>query len=307
MSVLGARLANILLFLAATWLAADVVTEVAASMLIPQTAQSRARVAAPPASSQSWSQRQAILDRNLFGAQVLSDEIITEEIEPDEDLQETRLPLKLLGTVSSTDQIVASAAIENSRKRTHEVVKVGDRLADFPEVVVFRIDRGRVVLQNGASREELTMNEDLLASAPKVNTPKPAPRPSRRATPKRERGKKSAKDRLKDLADQAGVTGAAALFSQARVLPKYKDGQMVGIEISQIEADSFYEQVGLEEGDMLTNINGITIDTPAATQKLLEAFTSEAPLVAEVTGPGGAPRTINISPETIQKFMTEAN
>ena len=58
---------------------------------------------------------------------------------------------------------------------------------------------------------------------------------------------------------------------------------------------------------MLTNINGITIDTPAASQKLLEAFTSQAPIVAEVTGPGGAPRTINISPETIQKFMTEAN
>ena len=44
-----------------------------------------------------------------------------------------------------------------------------------------------------------------------------------------------------------------------------------------------------------------------ASQKLLEAFTSQAPIVAEVTGPGGAPRTINISPETIQKFMTEAN
>ena len=58
---------------------------------------------------------------------------------------------------------------------------------------------------------------------------------------------------------------------------------------------------------MLTNINGITIDTPAASQKLLEAFTNQAPIVAEVTGPGGSPRTINISPETIQKFMTEAN
>lgn len=82
---------------------------------------------------------------------------------------------------------------------------------------------------------------------------------------------------------------------------------MVGIEISQIEADSFYEEVGLAEGDMLTNINGITIDTPAASQKLLEAFTSQTPILAEVTGPSGESRTINISPETIEKFMTEAN
>jgi len=306
MSIVGFRLANLALFLAATWLAADVVTEVAASILIPPTALSRTEIVAPPQSSQSWSQRQAILDRNLFGAQVLADEVV-EEVEPDEELQETRLPLKLLGTVSSSDQVVASAAIENSRKRSHEVVKVGDHLADFKDVVVFRIDRGRVVLQNGDSREELTMSEDILARAPVAAPLKRKPRAARRKASDRAQSKKSARDRLKDLADQSGISGAAALFSQARVLPKYKDGEMVGIEISQIEADSFYEEVGLAEGDMLTNINGITIDTPAASQKLLEAFTNQNPILAEVTGPSGQIRTINIPPETIEKYMSEAN
>ncbi len=306
MSIVGVRLANLMLFLAATWLAADVVTEVTASILIPPAAPSRAEIVAAPQSSQSWSQRQAILDRNLFGAQVLADEV-PEEVELDEDLQETRLPLKLLGTVSSSDQVVASAAIENSRKRSHEVVRVGDHLTDFTDVVVFRIDRGRVVLQNGDSREELTMSEDMLARAPAAAPLKRKPRAARRKIADRGKSKKSAKDRLKDLADQSGISGAAALFSQARVLPKYKDGQMVGIEISQIEADSFYEEVGLAEGDMLTNINGITIDTPAASQKLLEAFTSQTPILAEVTGPSGEIRTLNIPPETIEKYISEAN
>ena len=306
MSIVGVRLANLMLFLATTWLAADVVTEVTASILIPPTAPSRAEIVATPQSSQSWSQRQAILDRNLFGAQVLADEL-PEEVELDEDLQETRLPLKLLGTVSSNDQVVASAAIENSRKRSHEVVKVGDHLTDFSDVVVFRIDRGRVVLQNGDSREELTMSEDLLARAPAAPPLKRKPRTARRKLADRGKSKKSAKDRLKDLADQSGISGAAALFSQARVLPKYKDGEMVGIEISQIEANSFYEEVGLAEGDMLTNINGITIDTPAASQKLLEAFTSQNPILAEVTGPSGEIRTLNIPPETIEKYISEAN
>ena len=82
---------------------------------------------------------------------------------------------------------------------------------------------------------------------------------------------------------------------------------MVGIEISQIEANSFYEEVGLAEGDMLTNINGITIDTPSASQKLLEAFTTQTPILAEVTGPSGQIRTINIPPETIEKYISEAN
>ena len=61
-----------------------------------------------------------ILDRNLFGAQVVSEDVIPEP-EPDEELQRTRLPLRLLGTVSSDDQVVASAAIENTQDRLHQV------------------------------------------------------------------------------------------------------------------------------------------------------------------------------------------
>ncbi|MFP8875179.1 MAG: type II secretion system protein N, partial [Myxococcota bacterium] len=137
MSVIGKRIANLVLFVAACWLAADVIQEVGAAILIPPPVSSLTRVEAPPPTSQPWSRRQAILDRNLFGAQVISDGASPEpDPDPEEDLQETRLPLKLLGTVSSHDQVVATAAIENTRKRSHEVVKVGDRLVDFPDVVV---------------------------------------------------------------------------------------------------------------------------------------------------------------------------
>ena len=303
MSVLGIRLANMALFLMATWLTADVVTDVAASILIPTAASSQARSAPPPATTQPWSTRQAILDRNLFGAQVMGDDLLVEE-EPDEELQETKLPLKLLGTIASNDQVVASAAIENSRKRTHEVVKVGDRLMDFKEVVVSRIDRGRVVLQNGANREELKMGEELMAQA-KVKASKPKPRPSRRRASK-QKSNETVQDRLKSLADNSGISGAAALLSQARVLPKYEDGKMVGIELSQIESNSLYQKVGLQDGDMLTSVNGVTIDNPAASQELLKALTESPALVAEVLTPNGEGKVITIPQEQLAELMQGA-
>jgi len=301
MSVIGIRLANLVLFVTACWLTADVVQEVGASVLIPAPASALTRAETPSPSSQPWSRRQAILDRNLFGAQVIADEAPPElEPEPDEDLQETRLPLKLLGTVSSEDQVVATAAIENTRKRSHEVVKVGNQLVDFPLVTVTRIDRGRVVLQTGTSREELTMDDDLLARAPTPPTPKP--RPSRR-TASRRTAEVDVRDRLEELAGGAGPLGAAAIFSQARILPKYKDGEMVGIELSQIEADSFYEKVGLKDGDLLTSVNGITIDSPSASRDLLQAFSTAEELVAEVMRPDGSTEEIKVDSAQFTSFI----
>lgn len=302
MSILGSRLANLVLFLSACWLGAGVINEVASSILIPPPTAPTTRVETPQPSSRPWSERQAILDRNLFGAQVVK-EIAVQEPEPDEDLQETRLPLKLLGTIASADQVVASAAIENTQKRSHDIVKVGDRLTHYSDVVVSRIDRARVVLQNGASREELTMDEELLAKAP--SPPKPAPGSNRRRPPRRP-PEDSVQARLKELTNEAGPLSATELFSQARVLPKYKDGKMVGIELSQIEADSFYEKVGLKDGDLITSLNGVSIDNPSASRELLAAFSTADELVAEVMGPGGEPRQIVVDPEQLNSIMQGA-
>ena len=70
--------------------------------------------------------------KEASGAQVVTDEVLAEP-EPEEDLQRTRLPLRLLGTVASDDQVVASAAIENTQDRLHQVVRVGHTLTTFPQ------------------------------------------------------------------------------------------------------------------------------------------------------------------------------
>ena len=51
----------------------------------------------------------------------------------------------------------------------------------------------------------------------------------------------------------------AALFSQARILPKYENGQMVGVQVNAIKAGSLFQQIGLQDGDTITEFNGIQV------------------------------------------------
>ena len=290
MATIGLRLANAVLFVLSCSVAADVISDVGAAMLAPETlaAAPPARVEAP--SRRRWDERQAILDRNLFGAQVVSTEVAVAP-EPVEDLQETKLPLKLLGTIASEDQRVASAAIENNSNRQHEVVKVGDALTSHTSVTVDRIDRGRVVLRNGARLEELTLDEDVAA---RISRQPPKRQPTRTSRRQARRARStSVQDRLEQLADDGGPRSPAAIFSQARILPKYEDGAMVGIELSKIKDDSFYQKVGLEDGDVIMSVNGIPIDNPSASTELLGALTNAEELVAQVRKQDGTVVELN--------------
>ena len=68
---------------------------------------------------------------------------------------------------------------------------------------------------------------------------------------------------------------------------------MVGIQLSKIEADSFYERVGLQDGDVVKELNGIQINSPSASKELLEAFARAEELKATVIGPDGTERQIS--------------
>ncbi|MCS5636052.1 MAG: hypothetical protein NZ990_06010 [Myxococcota bacterium] len=301
MSILGIRFANMLLFVLSCFLAADIINRVAAFRLIPDE-RPATEVAAPgPEARLPWSKRQLILERNLFGAQVVADAVAVVEVDPEEDLQKTKLPLRLLGTVASDDQVVASAAIENTTDRVHQVVRVGYTLEKFSDVVVARIDRGRVVLQNGKQREELLLDDD--GRTPSVTrSQRPARRTSRRRTPPQP--SPSPQQRLEELVQSQGSRSSASVFSDARILPKYASGKMMGVELSQIKSDSLFEKIGLKNGDVVTSINGMLINDPSAQKELLLAFTSAEELVAEVTAANGTTRQIRADAAMLGNMMS---
>ncbi len=244
-----------------------------------------------------WSQREVILTRNLFQVSTLLPEVplAPEPGDEDEELEATRLPLKLLGTVASSDPRTSWAAVEDTTRRERQVVRAQDRLLD--QATVVRIERRRIVLENAGKREELALDAEGASLAQPLRTAAPA-----RARPAvadvadlRERVQRLAEDRFQVQRDDVEevMRNPAELFSQARILPKYEEGEMVGVQLNSIQPGSLFENIGIQDGDVITEVNGIVISSPQDSAALLRELTQSDQFEVEVLGADGSPRRLS--------------
>jgi type II secretion system protein C len=277
MGRLGIRIANALLASLCLFQIAGVVTTINEDSLVPAIAAYDSREQTVPQESQTWADREPILDRNLFAAQIVAAPPEPEP-EPEEELEETKLPLVLLGTLLSDVPEKSTAAISERGAGDPELLYEGDRLERHPKVAVIAIERGRVILRNGTKREELLLTEATGASTRPTPT-RTSSRTSRRRTTRQTTSRtatsnpSSIAQQLKDL--QIGGTdlaGAQDLFNQARITPKWTDGEMAGMEVRDIIPGSLYEKIGLADGDVIQSFNGIELDSTAAGAEVLAQF-----------------------------------
>jgi type II secretion system protein C len=284
MGRLGIRMVNTALFVLCSYLAASVFNEISAELLTPPPSAARPPTSRESLSRPDWNDRKAILDRNLFRAQVTGEQL--PPVDSEEKLAETKLPLRLLGTAASPDPSLSSAAIEDLSSHKHEVVRIGDRLESHARVEVAGIERRRVILQNGDRREELVLEDEQPGARPRAH------QTARRAPPQRERPRTRLSQRLEELRDRAtgqdtGGRSPSSLFSEARILPKYENGEMVGIQLNAIKPGSVYEKFGFRDGDVITELNGIRVDNPGASAQLLRELSEADEFVFEKKNASG--------------------
>jgi general secretion pathway protein C len=286
------------LLVLACWIAAGIVAEVAGALLAPPTSAPAVTPAVAPDREKTWSDREVILTRNLFNVSTLAPEA-TVHVEESETYEKTRLPVKLLGTAASGDPSHSWAAVEDQESRGHLVVRVGDQLLGRAEVL--RIERRRLVLQNGDRREELALEEqpDGGAKVSRASPKRPTPRRRPRATRGRSDGAQAEVERLDenryavkraDVDDLA--SNPAGLFSQARILPKYEDGGMVGVQLNAIKSGSLFERIGIQNGDVITQLNGIEVTGPETSQEMLKELTEAQEFNLTVMGSDGGTREL---------------
>lgn len=257
---------------------ANLITQIGAETLEPvPTDTGAARIERP--AHEIAAAPSAILERNLFGAQLSGE---AQAIVPsDEPVAATKLPLKLLGTAAANDERRSRAAILDEKSQKHLVVGVGDALEGHARVSVRAIERTRVILDNAGRPEELLLREDdpsLLAGRKA-----PARRGARRAAA-RPATDAALDQRLKTLNGPDGQ-GISQILSSARIVPQYFEGQMQGMRVDSIKADSVFQKVGLQNGDVITEVNGIVIDRVEATSAIFDEFaTAEQIDIAALRG-----------------------
>jgi general secretion pathway protein C len=284
--------ANGVLFVLGCFLAADTANEVIAAALLPAAPEAVAPRAAPaPPRPRTWAERQIILTRNLFNSSTQTPPPTAAQI--DADLEKSQLPVTLLGTFAASVPALSRATLLDKEKNETLVVGVGDQIKSV--ALVTRIERRRVVLtENGAPRE-LTIGDDESAppSVQRANARRRAPARAARSPIRRtESGIAVSREDV-----QQTIRNPGDLLSQARVLPKFEDGKMVGVQVNGIQPGSIFEELGLREGDVITQFNGITIDSPLENAKIMQELANGRDFSVVVRGADGTETTHNVTAE----------
>ena len=280
--------ANIVLFVAGCWLAAGTANQVIAAVVFPTAPVQVAaapRTPATPPRARTWAEREIILTRNLFHSSL--DTPTLSQAELDAQLEKSKLPVTLLGTFAASDPSVSRATLMDKEKNETLVVGIGDQIKNTAEVM--RIERRRVVIQENGAPRELTFGDDdgaepLIRRAPRRTAAARPPETQSGVPVSRETIEKSMRD-------------PSELLSQARVIPKYEQGQMVGLQVNAIKPGSLFQEIGLRDGDLITQFNGIAIDSPDQSARIFQELASAREFNVVVRGADGTESTKSFTPE----------
>ncbi|MFV8755496.1 type II secretion system protein GspC [Nannocystaceae bacterium ST9] len=193
---------------------------------------------------------------------------------------ETRssLPLQLLATMESDDPLWSMATIRDMDNDSLAPYTANEQIR--PGVTVLAVERGRVVLLNQGRREFVELGVQPPPPAP-VKPGKPTEEPKAKSKIAIEGAEQAidCSDEHNCTVDKAFVEQLLAkpqqLMSQARMAPVAKDGETAGFRVSGIKTGSLAKMIGLENGDVVSEINGQRLgnidDALAMYQKLRSA------------------------------------
>lgn len=194
----------------------------------------------------------------------------------EEGAQETRLQLKLRGIVSSTQDGLGFAIIENNNQQ--DVYAVEDKLPVPGEVTLAKVMPRQVVLDNGGTYELLVLYEEsgLGASGPATPAATDAPpeQVDRREDPETTNLAQSYRERLyqnpQSLADVVSISAVR------------EGASMIGYRVSPGKDAEQFRQLGFEAGDVVTAINGVSLDNPTNTMVLYNSLRTAGDVVFEL-------------------------
>jgi general secretion pathway protein C len=235
------------------------------------------RPAAPASQAAVYSKQvEEILKRNIFCSTcppILGTPVTAGGPPPIPELQKTSLPLKLLAIMYAAPPAEqwSVAVIRDNDAKTAGPYGLG---SEIREAKIDQIDATRVFLDFGGGRREYL--ELLDEAPPKPGAPAAAPKPVPSADPLtaeldkgiKKTGANSYEVQHSTLDSLLGNMGALA--RAARIVPETRDGKSIGFRLFSIKADGPFGKIGLQNGDVVSAINGLEMTSP---DKALEVYT----------------------------------
>jgi type II secretory pathway component PulC len=92
---------------------------------------------------------------------------------------------------------------------------------------------------------------------------------------------------------QQTMENPSQFFSQMRAMPHFVNGKTDGFSISQVQPGSVFAQLGLQDGDLLTSIDGQAVTNPMQAMSLIQAVKTQ-PAIDLIVNRGGSPTSVHL-------------
>ena len=211
-------------------------------------------------------------------------EVETDSREGIEDgARQTNLQLKLRGIVASTEDGLGYAIIENANQQA--IYMVEDKLPVRGNVVLAKVMPRQVVLDNGGTYELLVLfEESTFSTAEPMSAQTAAPAVSENID---KRGDDQA-TRLAQSYRQRLYQNPQSLAEVVNVSAVRENGALLGYRVSPGKDQEQFAQLGFKMGDVVTSVNGVSLDNPTNTMVLFNDMRSAKEAVFELKRDGQA-------------------
>jgi general secretion pathway protein C len=233
----------------------------------------------------------SIFGRNLFNSQgKIPGEASEGTIEDGGPATPTILPLRLVGTMIFADERRNLATIEDKSKSEVFPVLSGDEIPSLLKILKIETYKVTFINKNTGRKEFIDIPED---KSDKFRRPNPAIPMKSSLVPtgpgiEKVSGNQYVVSRLeldKQLADFNSI------LTQARAFPNIENGVPAGYKIVQIVPGSVYDKLGIQNEDVITGVDGQTINDPMKAMALFEKLKETSHMELQIKR-GGRPSTL---------------
>ena len=187
---------------------------------------------------------------------------------------EGKLPVELVGILYTGNPNTNLVTFKDSRVETADVYREGQNIIEYDAYQIYKIASPSSVQLRNQNKKICLFTGSQAKSLVNNNEEKSA----------------SDNDQVFELdseyvSEQIGP-GFSKILNSARLVPEAVDGKTIGFKIYGITAGSLFEKIRLENGDVITNVNGINLEDPSQGFKIYEALQDETNITLQIKRAG---------------------
>jgi type II secretory pathway component PulC len=230
-----------------------------------------------------------ILSRNVFNSEgKLAPEVSANEggLQKTKDLDfdavpcvDQKLPVEVVGTIYTGDPLRSFVSVKDAKVSDNDTYKPGDVIIEHEDYEVHKVFRGHVEFRKGDEKicvalkgfEKEGSKDTASAALPTTGSVRP--------------------ENVENLEFESALVqqeigpGYANILNSAKLIPEVEPGTgtVAGFKIIAITPGSLFEKMKLQNGDVITEVNGVSLRDASQGFKLYQALQEEREITVNLS------------------------